>query len=699
MLSTDHGFSTSVKRSGHAACWCAALGGIVQFGGWPPSEQLSDVVRHEGSNCPLFYMPVTTVARHLHRADQRRRVDSLEAALAHHRQYRLRELLNLASDSTPGTPQTISVEDGLPVVGEGVAATAPLSPPPSALSMTTEEASERGFVYDEGYVSDVAESEGDASESVSSAFSSTDSAPHRMRDAAHDAAPAQPTQSPHLSALEAPAPPPNVTTPTITVELLRQVTEETEDRRTDRAAAASTITASHGGTTLSRGTQTGPAISSTLHSLVKSGLPAVNREAPPRQRDTQEVLGKYTVRPLRWHQICPPVAPRTRHGHHLVSCGDRLYVIGGSYWAHGNALASTDMVYDTRKKTWQQVPSLFSPRFCAALARSNAVPTAKGALASTAPTDASGEPPVCEEQVLYYFGGLNYSRELTNTLYRLWLPQGALEELPQYGAAPREQFKGILVCDIQRECSPAERKRGERAVGHLFYMDGMQNGRPMAPYLRVYNVATGIWVRVCPSPDLVRSQVSLLQYEAVADGNTYAVETAAVRPTRLKRFEVVGGMPSRRGKQRRSGMCYSFDAAQQRFDYSHALPVPGLTAHCTIPLPALSEEDVHTNSGNATAAAEVHLHLLADGVTSVAAYRAALALLREKYGVWSVCCGGNEDGSDAEQNSLGVPVGWLYLFAPRTIPLSEVARVQIDGLRIPMTALSAQKDELLDELF
>lgn len=58
----------------------------------------------------------------------------------------------------------------------------------------------------------------------------------------------------------------------------------------------------------------------------------------------------------------------------------------------------------------------------------------------------------------------------------------------------------------------------------------------MAPYLRVYNLATGVWVRVCPSPDLVHSQISLLQYElvdAVSEGP--ASEAALPAPVSVKR--------------------------------------------------------------------------------------------------------------------------------------------------------------------
>lgn len=203
----------------------------------------------------------------------------------------------------------------------------------------------------------------------------------------------------------------------------------------------------------------------------------MDKEAPSVQADTHEVRGKHTVRPLRWKMIRPPVAPRSRHGHHLVSCGERLYVIGGSYWAHGNALASTDMMCDVRTGAWQQISSLFPQRFCAALAKSDAAPATPWTMqASSAPRrlveeTAEGGTLTCgtaragdEHQVLYYFGGLSYSHQLMNTLHRLRLPQEVLEELPQYRAVPRAQLKGILVCDVQRECTPDERKRGEQAT-------------------------------------------------------------------------------------------------------------------------------------------------------------------------------------------------------------------------------------------
>lgn len=237
----------------------------------------------------------------------------------------------------------------------------------------------------------------------------------------------------------------------------------------------------------------------------------------------------------------------------------------------------------------------------------------------------------------------------------------------------------------------------------------------MAPYLRVYNLATGVWVRVCPSPDLVRSQISLLQYElvdAVSEGlaNEAALSTPVPsvkresdqsikwHATRLRRFEVLGGMPARHGKQRRSRMCYSFDTVQMRFDYSHALPVPGLTAHCVVLLPS---------PGTPSAVAALHSSVksgedrrtLADGTTLLSAYQAALRVLRERCGAWSLCCGGNEDWSDAEQNSLGEPVGWLYLLAPRRIPLAEAARVQMERLPIQSKVLTMERDELLGTLF
>ncbi|KAK7198139.1 Kelch motif containing protein [Novymonas esmeraldas] len=697
MLSTEYGFGTSVRRSGHAACWCSELGGLVQFGGWPPSEQLGEVVRHDGSSCPLFLLPATTIARHVHRADQRRAVDVFSAALAPHRQRRLRRLCDLATRAAPGD------HGGDPRLQRrrGPPTSSTASSAASALSATTEEASERGFEYDEGYVS---EQESDDAGSQSPPSSTPSSANSRSRSRAATAA---------TDAVRATSPP-SVVAPTITVELLRQVALETGDRvasggfsRTSSTPAA----ALPDHTSVSPSSRTGYA-ASALRDLTRrhSGGPATDKEAPPVRADTREVRGKHTVRPLRWQRVQPAVAPRTRHGHHLVCCGHRLYVIGGSYWAHGNALASTDMMYDVRERTWHQLSSLFPQRFCAALARSNAVPSSPASTSATdalytttttiatitstgtadAPRDArtttaptttvamasaragDGGEEQQQQQVLYYFGGLDYSHELTNTLHRLWLPHEVLEELPQYGAVPRRQFKGVLVCDVQRECTPAERRAGERAVGRLFYMDGLQDGRPMAPYLRLYNLSTGVWVRVCPSPDLVRSQVSLLQYEPVAAGQA---------ATRLRRFEVLGGMPARRGRQRRSRMCVSFDVGQQCFDYSHALPVPGLTAHCVVLLPPLDTGAVEVASG------------------AVSGYAAALDTLRRRCGTWSLCCGGNEDWTDAEQNSLGDPVGWLYLLAPRPVRLSEAVRVLMDRLRMPSKVLTVEKDDLLHELF
>ncbi|KAG5496302.1 hypothetical protein JKF63_02603 [Porcisia hertigi] len=733
MLSVDYGFDTTVKRSGHAACWCAALGGVVQFGGWPPTKHLGNVVRREISSCPLYVLPVTTIARHVHRADQRRRIDAFDAALGSHRQRRLRRLCEIASGlvrcgdegTSCGHQRKGSLRLGGGVVGEdeggGVVeerSTSSLSETGS-LSITTEEASENSFEYDEGYVSEQEEENADNQSRGSADDASLFSSSSLRSIARYD------TGAPQPPLLHTPAGAPDeavtlavgdvVVTP-ITVDALRQMSLETATRIECDASAFPSIVASQDHTSASRSVRTGHVLS-TLHNFAKGhGVGyAMDREAPSVQCDTREVRGKHTVRPLRWIKIRPPVAPRSRHGHHLVSCGERLYVIGGSYWAHGNALASSDMLYDVRKRTWQQISSLFPPRFCAALAESNATCAAPCTLRVSplsayvvdgATKDAGFTTPSVsasqECRVLYYFGGSNYSHQPTNTLHRLWLPQEELEELPQYGAVPRKQFKGTLVCDVQRECFPDERKRGENSIGRLFYMDGFQDGCPMAPYLRVYDLATGVWVRVCPSPDLVRGQVSLLQFDLVDAQNSSSAsrEGASVNPpvTRLRRFEVMGGMPARRGKQRRSRMCYSFDAAQQRFDYSHALPVPGLTAHSVVLLPP---PDVPTAAPalDSPVAGEEDQRVLADGTTLLSAYQAALTVLREGCGVWSLCCGGNEDWRDAEQNSLGYPVGWLYLFSPRQIPLTEVSRVQMQRLRIQPRVLSKESDELLDELF
>ncbi|TPP47261.1 hypothetical protein CGC20_34580 [Leishmania donovani] len=635
MLSVDYGFGTS-------------------FGGWPPSELLAEVVRHEGSSCPLFVLPVTTIARHVPRADQRRGTDVFDVALAPHRQRRLRRLCEIASGVAPcecsGTlrnfqgrrssrPDCAAKEgdkDG-DILGESFSA---FSSGSLALSQTTEESSERGLEYEEGYLREQeVENAADRSRggSLWHLHAAAASAPDRVvADAVNE-----------------------VVVPPITVELLRQLRLAAGDRTAHNTPASLHLT---------KGRNAG-------HDMGK--------EAPSVPADTREVRGKHTVRPLRWQMIRPPVALRSRHGHHLVSCRERLYVISGCYWAHGNALASTDMMYDVCTGASQQISFPFPQRFCAALAKSDAVPATPWTMAGD------------EHQVLYCFGDLSYSHQLMHTPHRLWLPQAVLEELPQYGTVPRAQSKGILVCNVQRESTPDEHKRGEQATRRLFYMDGFQDGGPMAPYL-------------------VRSQISLLQYELVDTvSERPASEAARSAPvpvkqecnqpakrhaTCLRRFEVVGGMPARRGKQRRSRICYAFDTVQMRFDYAHALPAPGLTAHCVVLVPS---------AGMPSAAAALHSTVkagedrqtVAEGATLLSAYQTALRVLRERCGAWPLCCGGNEDWSDAEQNSLGKPVGWLYLLALRKIPLAEGSRVEMGRLCIQSTVLTMDRDGLLGTLF
>lgn len=716
MLSVQFGFDTNVKRSGHAACWCPLLGGIVQFGGWPPTSELSEVVRHEGSRCPLYVLTAATIARHVRRAEKRRSVSLFREAQSVSRIRRLRRLCDATAPLSDGTCGAEEVLQGKtihsPVFSEVLSAAT--SHESSTSSVTTSDSvSARGFVYDEGYVSDVAESSNHTAFSSSGDSSSDEDHPTNNSGVS-------PSQSSNAA----------IVAPTITVELLRQAAAEGSaysetvthgDAGDDRSSWTAPVEqrSSHTGTTA------GAATSYSL-ALPSHGVDAVVR---PVLHDTEEVLGKKTVHPLRWDPIQPSVAPRSRHGHHLVTCGEFLYLIGGSYWAHGNALASTDMIFNIGSGIWRQVASLLPARFCAALAISNGtnlsspehVVASPEVLASPSLMNCdiseAADHLVAKRQVVYYFGGLDYTQHLTSTLYRLWLPRETVEELPQYGAAPREQFKGVMVCDIQYECTPEERKDGGVSVGRLFLMDGLPEGRPIVPSLRIYNMATGVWTRLCPAPDIVRSQLSFAQYAPVvskqrptSEAATATSAGAKLEPltkfnsttTVLQRFEVVGGMPSRRGRQRRSRVCYAFDVQHMRFDFVHALPVPGLTAHCVVLLPPATSVSLPEYQDEA-ARTPPQFPLTASNTSAAALssseMRQAVEVLIKTYGITSIGCGGNEDFSDMKQNSLGNPVGWLYLFGPRHISMMEAARVELERLGVSQKMLGLPKDELLDELF
>lgn len=276
MLSVDYGFGTSVKRSGHAACWCAALGGVVQFGGWPPSELLAEVALHKGSSCPLFVLPVATIARHVRRADQRCRTDAFDVALAPHRQRRLRRLCEIASGAAPcecsGTlhdfqgrrpssrPDCAAKEEDKDgdILGGSFSAS---SSGPSSFSPTTEESSERGLEYVEGYVSEQeAENAADRSRS-SSVDTSLSLSSSSKRRSGHGTDVRQPL---HLHAAAACAPDGvvadvvnEVVVPPITVELLRQMSLAAGDRTTHNTPASPSAVASHGHMSVSPSTRTG----------------------------------------------------------------------------------------------------------------------------------------------------------------------------------------------------------------------------------------------------------------------------------------------------------------------------------------------------------------------------------------------------------------------------------------------------------
>jgi len=383
MLSVQFGFDTNIKRSGHAACWCSLLGGIVQFGGWPPTSQLSDVVRHEGSSCPLYVLSAVTIARHVRRAEQRRSVNLFEEAQKPSRIRRLRHLCD-ASGDIPEVPagcvdmEHVTVSGAAEVTAYGTPALSTLdtdllpvsSPRRSSITPTTTDDSHsvsRRFVYDEGYVSEPAESSHSETASTSNSSSDSSSRGSRPRVGAERTTPSYPSASP-------------VVAPVITVELLRQAAvdggvhepmplqngaEDDHSSWTPPVEQQSQPRSTYTATTVGAGT-------SYSLTLLSRGVDAV---ALPVLQDTQEILGKKTVHPLRWRHILPAVAPRSRHGHHLVSCGVFLYLLGGSYWAHGNALASTDMIFHVGTGVWKQVAALLPSRFCAALAVSNTTPS------------------------------------------------------------------------------------------------------------------------------------------------------------------------------------------------------------------------------------------------------------------------------------------------------------------------------------
>ncbi|CAD2216166.1 hypothetical protein ADEAN_000362700 [Angomonas deanei] len=71
----------------------------------------------------------------------------------------------------------------------------------------------------------------------------------------------------------------------------------------------------------------------------------------------------------------------------------------------------------------------------------------------------------------------------------------------------------------------------------------------------------------------------------------------------------------------------------------------------------------------------------------------------------AVSCGGNEDlrigNSNAlEANSLGEPIGLIYLLRRRPISFSEAIRVFMHKNKIPLTVTATpERDAILDELF
>lgn len=621
MHTVNYGFHTDLRRSGQAACWCPPLRAIVQFGGWPPGELLSRVVHVEGSSCPLYYLTAADIYRGAQHANRSAR----EMKHPHHHHPILLEE-GMAADSP------LAKMMANPSVGA----------PSSCSSSSNRAPSEDPY---EGYHSEPDEfletAGGAAPESSSSTAGS---------DSTGDTSP--PLPSPAAADREGTTPHVAVATPMERLRVLRA------EGPTDEATAVALNFDRASSTVLMT---TDNPTSAKCSIAAESELPVAlhsrrfYRDAKPILQDTRQIRGKCDQRPLHWRAIRPIVSPRTRHGHHLIYHANRLYVIGGSYWAHGNALSSSDMCFDLANKTWEQLDPLLPSRFCAAVAVSNIkLPTTTVGNTGCAESSNTSE----GELVLYAFGGMDFNCTLTSTLHRLWLPSGAVEELPQYGTTPRDQFKGNMVCDVQEEQTPSARSSGACAVGRLFYLDGYQDGRPMVPALRCYNLTSGVWTKTCSCPDLVRGQVSLRHYKTDArTGKLY-----------LNRFDIMGGMPSRRGKQRRSRMCHSYDVKEQFFDFASALPVPGLTAHTVVELPEDAPPEVKR--------------------------------LRDEFGVTAVSCGGNEDMDAEEQNSLGQPVSWVYLLSLRPISFLERLQVGMERRNIPYRLLlSKQKDDILEDLF
>lgn len=349
---------------------------------------------------------------------------------------------------------------------------------------------------------------------------------------------------------------------------------------------------------------------------------------------------------LHWGKITPGVMPRTRHGHHLVCVNHEVFLVGGSYFLHGDSLAPQDMVYDIRDALWYQIEPVVPSRFCASVAVSAA--SAEG------------------ETVVYFFGGLDATKSPTNTLFRVWLPSRTMEEVLSFGLAPVPQFKSCLVCDSAVEVSAVARRNGMRPSGRLFHMDGFLPDTSRVKMLYVMDLATGLWREVCRSPDLVRSQVVHVRYITECSGESSC--------SRVAHFTMFGGMPSRKGFRKRSSKLCTFNVEQLMWEGSKAkeAPVRGLTAHAVALL------------------------------NVPCAFSTCDELPRSN--LLSLSFGGNEDKETddvGDENTLGVQTNALHVFVSKGQTLKELVVRQIHKMRIPchINVTPKPRDEILEELF
>ncbi|CAD2216165.1 hypothetical protein AGDE_15783 [Angomonas deanei] len=186
---------------------------------------------------------------------------------------------------------------------------------------------------------------------------------------------------------------------------------------------------------------------------------------PPTAQPTQEREDMDSNSVLQWKPVLPPIAPKTRHGHALVYCYPNLYLFGGCYWAHGDAMSTTDLYYNVYDQRWRQCKEeVVPPRFMASVAVSNASHTFPQHTDHTV----SENDPNRAHMVLYAFGGLDFNRQLSNHLYRTQLPPSRYELLPQLGHHPPTAVQG---------CAGVRCAAGDRGWGGLSVLHGWIPGR------------------------------------------------------------------------------------------------------------------------------------------------------------------------------------------------------------------------------